>query len=334
MTVRPTPGGPGGPRAGGGGTAEADSPLDGGEGGAELLSAQTLSGIAPLELRARVVGEGVIAGVHRSRRFGSSSEFAEHKVYSPGDDLRRLDWKAYARMDRYFVRRYEDETNLEVALVVDTSGSMAYAGGARGAFSLSKLDAARTLAAAVAWIASQHSDAPGLSLFAGEERASLPPRARRDHLGALFEALERARPDGKTELAAALARLADRLVRRALVVVVSDLIDCTPEALAPLGVLRRRGCDVVVLQTLDRDELELPFDGVVRFEDLEGHREVQVDVPLVREAYLEELRRFLDGMAEAAARLDLRLHLAPTDASPVATLTAALEGTRLLRGGA
>lgn len=300
---------------------------------AELLSAQTLSGIASLELRARIVGEGVLAGVHRSRRFGSSSEFAEHKLYSPGDDLRRLDWKAYARMDRFFVRRYEDETNLEVVLVVDTSGSMAYAGGARGSFSLSKLEAARTLAASVAWIASQHSDAPGLSLFAGAESASLPARARRDHLGALFDALERARPDGKTELLGALERIADRLVRRALVVVISDLIDCRAEALGPLGVLRRRGCDVVILQTLDRDELDLPFDGVVRFEDLEGDREVQVDVPLVRDAYLEELRRFLDGMAAEAARLDLRLHLAPTDASPVATLTAALEGSRLLRGG-
>jgi uncharacterized protein (DUF58 family) len=300
---------------------------------ADLLEPRTIYGIAPLELRARVVGDGALAGVHRSRRFGSSSEFAEHKLYAPGDDLRRLDWKAYARMDRYFVRRYEDETNLEVALIVDTSGSMAYAGGARGAFSVQKLEAARTLAAGVAWIASQHSDAPGLSLFAGDERAELPPRARRDHLGALFETLERARPDGETHLEEALRRVGERLVRRALVVVISDLIDCTPASLAPLGVMRRRGCDVIILQTLDRDELELPFDGVVRFEDLEGEREVQVDAPLVREAYLEELKKFLDGMSAEAARLDLRFHLAPTDESPVVTLTRALEGSRLTRGG-
>jgi uncharacterized protein (DUF58 family) len=300
--------------------------------GAELLAPSTIYGIAPLELRARVVADAVLAGAHRSRRFGSSSEFAEHKVYSPGDDLRRLDWKAYARMDRYFVRRYEDETNLEVALVVDTSGSMAYAGGARGAFTISKLEAARTLAAGVAWIASQHSDAPGISMFAGDERAFLPPRARRDHLSALFETLEGARADGTTNLKDVLERVGDRLVRRALVVVISDLIDCPLDALAPLGVMRRRGCDVIVIQTLDRDELDLPFDGVVRFEDLEGTREVQVDAPLVRDAYLEELKKLLDSISAEAARLDLRWHLAPTDESPVVTLTEALEGQRLVRG--
>lgn len=322
-----------GEAAGGPAPAGGLAPRTDGGRGAPLLDAATLYGIAPLEIRARVVGDGVLAGAHRSRRFGASSEFAEHKLYAPGDDLRRLDWKAFARLDRHFVRRYEAETNLDVALVVDCSGSMAYAGGARGSFSVSKLEAAKTLAAGAAWVALQHSDAPGLTLFAGDERAQLPARARRDHGGVLFEALERAKPDGKTDLAAAVERLADRLVRRTLVVVISDLIDCSPDALAPLGVLRRRGSDVVILQTLDRDELELPFDGVVRFEDLEGDREVQVDAPLVRQAYLEEMRKFLESFAVEAARLDLRLHLSPTDVSPVVTLTHALEGTDLLRAG-
>ncbi len=306
-------------------SSRAAAPAEAGaERAAELLPAATLYGIAPLELRARVVAEGVLAGLHRSRRFGSSSEFAEHKLYTPGDDLRRLDWKAYARVDRYFVRRYEDETNLELALVVDTSGSMAYAGGARGAFSVEKLEAARTLAAALAYIAVERGDAPSVSLFAGEETAFLPARARRDHIGGVMATLEAARADGRTSLRETLERVGERLVRRALVVVISDLIDTGPEALAPLGVMRRRGSDVVVLQTLDRDELELPFDGVVRFEDLEGDREVQVDAPLVREAYLEELKKFLDAVQGEASRLDLRWHLAPTDVSPVVTLSEAL----------
>lgn len=296
---------------------------------AALLAPSTIYGIAPLELRARVIADGVIAGVHKSKRFGSSSEFAEHKVYAPGDDLRRLDWKAYARMDRYFVRRYEDETHLEVAIIVDTSGSMAYAGGAQGALSIEKLEAARTLAASLAWIAAHTGDAAGVTLFAGAEGETLPPRGRSSQLAAILGVLERCRPDGKTELAAVLERVAERLVRRSLIVLISDLIDAPLSALAPLGVLRRRGSDVIVLHTLDRDELELPFDGVVRFEDLEGEREVQVDVPLVREAYLEEMKRFLDEAAAACGRLDLRWQLAPTDVSPVETLRRALDGHRI-----
>jgi uncharacterized protein (DUF58 family) len=307
-----------------------DGKRDGGSG--ELLSAATLYGIAPLELRARVIADGVVAGVHRSKRFGSSSDFAEHKVYAPGDDLRHLDWKAYARMDRYFVRRYEDETHLDVVIVVDTSGSMAYAGGAKGALGIEKLEAARTLAASIAWIAAHTGDAAGVSLFAGSETASLPARGRSSQLGAIIEVLERSKADGKTDLAAVLERVGERLVKRSLVVVVSDLIDTPLTALASLGVMRRRGSDCIVLHTLDRDELELPFDGVVKFEDLEGDREIQVDVPLVRDAYLEEMKRFLDEAQAECGRLDLRWMLAPTDVSPVETLSVALEGYRIAGG--
>ncbi len=308
-------------------TTDAPAP---GPSGRALLDAETIYGIASLELRARAVADGVLAGSHRSRRFGSSSEFAEHKVYAPGDDLRRLDWKAYARVDRYFVRRYEEETNLDVVLVVDVSGSMAYAGGARGAFHASKLDAAATLAASVAWLAASKSDATSLSLFAGEETSHLPPRARKDHLTALMAALESAVAGGPTSLRASLDQVASRLSGRALVVVVTDFLDATSDAMAPLGVLRRRGCDVVVLHTMDRDELDFPFDGVVRFEDLEGDRVVQVDAPLVRSAYLDELSKWLTELREEAGRRDLRYHLVPTDQSPVEALRASLSGSRLL----
>lgn len=300
--------------------------------GSELLSAATLYGISPLELRARVIAQSVSAGAHKSKRYGSSSQFAEHKVYAPGDDLRRLDWKAFARMDRYFVRRYEDETALEVVIIVDTSGSMAYAGGARGALSLAKLEAARTLAASLAWIALHTGDAAGVTLFAAANSEALPPRGRSSQLAAILDVLERAQAEGKSEFAAVLARVGEAVVRRSLIVVISDLIDAPLSALAPLGVLRRRGSDVIVLQTLDRDELDLPFDGVVRFEDLEGDREMQVDVPLVREAYLEEMQRFLDDAAAACARLDVRWQLAPTDVSPVDILRRALHGHRLAGG--
>ncbi|HEY1100174.1 MAG TPA: DUF58 domain-containing protein, partial [Myxococcota bacterium] len=224
-----------GPAAAASSTASSSSPVS------ALLSPTTLHGITPLHLRARLVADALFAGGHRSRRFGSSTEFAEHKLYAPGDDLRRLDWRVMGRLDRSYVRRTEDETRTDVVVVVDTSNSMAYAGGARGALGHSKLEVAKTLAAAVAYVALHRQDAPGLSVFAGDELAYLPPRARGDALEALTGALVAAKADGTTSLADTLHKVASRLRRRAVVVVVSDLIDAGPEALDALGVLRRRG---------------------------------------------------------------------------------------------
>lgn len=302
--------------------------------GRALLSADDVFGIASLELRARTVAEGVLVGSHRSRRFGSSTEFAEHKVYAPGDELKHLDWKAYARMDRYFVRRYEEEANLDVSIVVDASGSMGYAGGARGAYHHSKLDYACTLAAALAFLASRRSDGVGLSLFAGGERGVLPPRARKDRTVELFRMLEQVTAEGTTDVVSALESVARRLTRNALVVLVTDLLDVGEDALAPLAILRRRGADVLVLHVLDPDELHFPFDGVVRFVDMEGDREVQVDAPGVRDAYLEELSAFLGRVKRGAADLDLRYLLAASDEPPARVLREALLGSALLRGGA
>lgn len=297
------------------------------KGGRTLLSAADVLGIASLELRARTVAEGVLVGSHRSRRFGSSTEFAEHKLYTPGDELKHLDWKAYARTDRYFVRRYEEEANLDVYVVVDASGSMGYAGGARGAYHHSKLDYACTLAGALGFLASRRSDGVGLSVFAGEERGILPPRARRDRTAEFFRMLEQVVPEGVTDVVGVLESVAQRLTRKALVVLVTDLLDVGEDALDPLAILRRRGADVLVLHVLDRDELDFPFDGVVRFVDMEGDREVQVDAPGVREAYLDELKGFLQRAKRGAAERDLRYLLAPSDEPPAKVLREALAAT-------
>jgi len=295
----------------------------------ELLAPELLYALRPLSLRARTIAEGLLAGAHASRRFGSSSDFAEHKLYTPGDELRHLDWRAYARFDRYFVRRYLEETNLDVHLVVDASSSMSYAGGADGRVTLSKFEVARTLAAALATIAHDQSDATGLSLFAERELTGMPPRHRKDHLHALLASLEDSRASGKTSVPHALDAVRARQNRRALVVVISDLLDVDLAILEPLGVMRRRGADVLLLHVLHRDELSFPFDGVVRFEDLEGDRLAQVDAPGVRAAYLDELDRFLTRWRDGARARDLRYALAPCDAHPVATLKAALA---LVRG--
>ncbi len=309
--------------------AAGDAVVDGptapaGPAGASLLSPATLHGLAPLELRARVVADALFAGGHRSRRFGSSSEFAEHKVYAPGDDLRRLDWKVMGRLDKSYVRRTEDETRLDVVIVVDTSRSMAYAGGARGAVSSSKLEVARTLAAAIAYVALHRGDAPGVSLFAGDERAQVPPRGRGDALTQICTALSSVEADGKTALEPILNRVCERLRKKSVVVVVSDFVDCAGASLEALGILRRRGSDAIVLQVLHEDELDFPFDGVVKFEDLEGDREVQVDAPLVRSAYLDELRAFLTQVETGVARADARYALVRCDRSVVEPLAQVL----------
>jgi uncharacterized protein (DUF58 family) len=298
---------------------------------AALLTPELLYAIRPLSIRARTIAQGVLVGAHMSRRFGSSSEFAEYKLYAPGDELKHLDWKAYARFDRYFVRRYLEEANLDLHLVVDSSASMAYAGGARGHFTTSKWNVARTLAAAVATIAHDQSDATGISVFSSSERFGLPPRSRRDHLAALLDGLERLEPTGQTDVEGALASVLARLNRRALVVVISDFLDVDTRVLETLGVLRRRGADVLVLQVMHRDELEFPFDGVVRFEDLEGERQVQVDAPGVRAAYLDEIGAFLARWRDGAMSRDVRYALAPADVHPVAILKAGLATARSAR---
>jgi uncharacterized protein (DUF58 family) len=298
---------------------------------ATLLSPELLYAIRPLAIRARSIAQGVLVGTHMSRRFGSSSEFAEHKLYAPGDELKHLDWKAYARFDRYFVRRYLEEASLDVHLVVDASASMGYAGGARGHFTASKWEVARTLAASIATIAHDQSDATGISIFAAAERMGLPPRSRRDHLHALLDGLSSLEAAGKTDIDAALTAVLARQNRRALVIVISDFLDVDVRVLEPLGVLRRRGADVLILHVLHRDELEFPFDGVVRFEDMESDREVQVDAPGVRAAYLDELQKFLARWRDGAMSRDVRYALAPADAHPVATLKAALATVRSAR---
>lgn len=298
-----------------------------------LLSAADIFQLASLEARARLIAEGVWLGGHKSRRFGSSTEFAEHKLYAPGDEIKHLDWRTYARTDRYFVRRYEEETNLDLYLVLDVSGSMAYAGGARGAFGISKLRYGATLMAAYAWLALRRSDAVSLTLFAGGEEAHIPPRARSDQLGVILHALEHADARGRTAPDEVLGALAARISRRSLIVLCSDLLDAGEAPLSALGVLRKRGCDVQVLHLLDPDELEFTFDGVVRFEDLEGDRQIQVDAPGVREAYLAELARFLEDIRHACATRDLRYLPLRSDQSPVEAMRLAVASARWQRGG-
>ncbi len=241
-------------------------------------------------------------GIHRSPRRGASLEFSEHTEYAPGDDLRHLDWRIYAKTDRYYVKRYEDERLQRAVLVVDASGSMAY-GGRPGEVRGSKYHAAARYAVALAACLLRQGDAVGLAFAGGRGGEGLPPRTGRAHLGALIDVLARAEPEGRAGLIRTCEALADRLGRAAAVFLFSDFLDPEDEALPGPRLLAARGIAARVVHVLHPDELDLPFDDVCRFKDLEGPGSIVVDPEGVRRAYREEIEGFRRRVAGAAEQL-------------------------------
>jgi uncharacterized protein (DUF58 family) len=275
-----------------------------------FLDPVALSRLGTLTLKARTVVEGALSGLHRSPHHGSSVEFAEHKEYSPGDEIRHIDWKAYGKFDRYYVKRYEEETELTAYLLLDRSGSMSYKGDG-----LSKLEYGAYLAAAIAYVLNRQQDRVGFLAFDGGD-VYVPPRARSNHLHDVLAAIERVVDEGgrgATRIGAALERVSELARRRrSLVVLISDLFDPGPETTNLLRRLRVQRHDVSVIQLLDRDELELPFEGVTLFESLEDDRKLLADPRSVRGAYLRELAGFLQRTRQALAEGDVEHALVPT----------------------
>ncbi len=293
-------------------------------GRAAEVDARALAEIGNLALRARLVADGALAGMHRSRQHGSSVEFAEHKEYSPGDDVRHLDWRAFARFDRDFIKRFEDETAIRALMVVDASGTMGYP--AEPEERLGKLDYAKTAAAALAFVLARQGDAVGLATFRERLEIQVPARARRGQLQELLGSLESLRPGGPTGLDQALDALTEGLSKRTLIVLLSDLLDGGLDALPRLARLRARRHDVVVLHVLDPDELDFPFEDRTLFVGLEGPIELQVDPRDLRRAYLEEMARFRAEAEAACRRARVEYHLARTDESPGRLLARLLAG--------
>jgi uncharacterized protein (DUF58 family) len=268
-------------------------------GTAKYFHPETLSRITRLELRARHVVEGFLSGMHRSPYRGFSVEFAAHRPYVPGDDLRHLDWRVWAKADRHFIKEYEVETNMRVHLLVDGSSSMAYP--EVEIPRLSKWDYAATVAASLAYLLAGQQDSVSLTLFDSAIRHRQSPGNSAAAAFALTEALEAHQPAGQTDAALALREAAAAVPGRGMVVIISDL-------LMDLGALReawRRfrfdGHDVVVLQILDQDELTFPFEQRTRFEGIEDPtQEVMTDPQALRAAYLEALQNFLQEIEGAA----------------------------------
>ena len=275
------------------------------------LPAAALKTLGRLEFLAHGTVDGFISGKHKSARKGASVEFAEHRQYVPGDDLRNLDWKLVARRQRFYVKQYVDETNLRATVVLDTSGSMAYAGAA-AADGLSKLDYARCLAASLAYLLVNQQDAVGFVTYDTAVRTFIPAKAQPAQVRNILEAIDALAPGGETEMAGILHEVAERIPPRSVVFIVSDFYSPAPELLKALHHLRFRHHEVIALQTVAAEERTFPFERMKRFEDLESPQTFDVDTRAIRNAYLERYNRHQEELRRGCGEMHVTHELLET----------------------
>ena len=256
-----------------------------------FLDPAVVARLGTLELKARTIVEGFLSGLHRSPFKGFSVEFAEYRQYSPGDDLHTIDWKVYARSDRHYIKKFEEETNLDCHLLLDVSGSMGYG----SHHSMSKFEYGAVLAASLGYLMNRQRDAVGLTAFDENIVSMLPASARPGHLTALLLTLDRLTTGHKTNVSKPLHHLADSLTKRGLVVLISDLLDDPAEIIRGLRHFQFRGIDVIVFHILDPDEIDFPFERATRFEDLETSEEVMAVPGAVRSHYLKAMGEMIEG---------------------------------------
>ncbi|HEX3725412.1 MAG TPA: DUF58 domain-containing protein [Pirellulales bacterium] len=269
---------------------------------------EVLARIASLALRARHVVEGTISGLHRSPFHGFNVEFAEYREYSPGDDLRRLDWRVLGRTDRFYVKQYEEESNLRATLVLDASASMRYGSGP-----LNKFAYAATAAVSLATLLVEQQDPVGLALFDRDAREILPPAATQAQLARIIGLLEQAEPNRETELGGVLKHLSDQMRKRGLIVIFSDLLTDLDSLYDGLRRLEYGGHEIVVMHILDPDEIELPFNDLVMFRDIEGSDELLAEPWAFRRAYQLAIQRFLADVSGACGNRGIDYLLLRTD---------------------
>jgi uncharacterized protein (DUF58 family) len=255
-----------------------------------LLDPQMLARLQGVPLRARWAVEGYVSGVHRSPLHGFSIEFAEHREYSPGDDLRYLDWKVFGRTDKYYLKQFEEETNLVCHLLLDTSESMSYRSAAAP---LSKLEYAQRAAAALAYLVLHQQDSVGLVTFDSEIRRLVRASSNPSHLKDILQVMEQTTAERKTATGPIFHSLAERLKKRGIVIVLSDLFDDVDAMMTGLKHLRHRRHEVVLMHVLDPAEVDFPFDQITQFRGLEQVSDVLVEPRALRAAYLAEFGRYV-----------------------------------------
>ena len=270
---------------------------------------QKLARLANLNVLARQAVEGFISGLHRSPHKGFSVEFAEHREYTPGDDLRHLDWVAWGRSDRYYIKQYEQETNLRAHILLDVSGSMAYRYGGE----TTKFIYGCFLSACLAYLMARQQDAVGMIAFDDDVRFHLPPASTPSHLDRLFRQLEDLAPGKLTSIAPTFHRLADTIAKRSLVIVISDLYDDPAEIMRALQHFVYKKHQIIVLHLMDPAELNFPFKKIHTFVDMESGEKLQVDPRTVKDAYLAEVRSFVEGYRKECSDRNIEYQLVPTD---------------------
>ena len=270
----------------------------------KYLNPEVVSRLASMELKARLVVEGFIVGLHRSPYHGFSVEFAEHRQYMPGDDFRHIDWKVYGKSDRFYIKQFEEETNLKAYILLDASNSMGYKSDG-----ISKLEYGSYLAASLAYLMLRQQDAPGLLVYDEKIRSYIPPRGAQSHINPILRQLNETVPSSGTDAAVAFHELAERIKRRGLIIVISDLLDDPEKFLLGLKHFRHRQHEVIVFQILDPFERSFAYKAEARFKDMESKREMLTDPWQIRKEYLARMGEYLDTISRACRDSQIDYHL-------------------------
>ncbi|MFH1755705.1 MAG: DUF58 domain-containing protein [Candidatus Latescibacterota bacterium] len=296
---------------------------------AKFLDPTVVSRLGNMELKARLIVEGYIAGMHRSPYHGFSVEFAEYRQYMQGDNIKDFDWKAYGKTDRFYIKVYEEETNLRATILLDKSGSMGFSSaggpaGRGGEQGLDKLTYGSLLSASLSYLMVRQQDAVGLCLFDDKVRTLIPHRSVRKHLFYLLSNLDRITPGEKTRISPVLHDIAERVKRRGLVILISDLMDDPDEVLMGLKHFRHRNHEVIVFHVLDRREVDLAYRDEVEFQDLETHKKLRVEPAFIKEHYAKQVSEWVDKMNRGCRAHQIDYNLLLTDTPFDQALTAYL----------
>lgn len=273
-----------------------------------FLDPTTVARISRLDLRARHIVEGFISGMHRSPFFGHSIEFVQHRDYTPGDDIRHLDWKVWSKTDKFYIKQYEEETNLRATLVVDVSNSMHY-----GHSALNKYEYGCTIGACLGYMLLRQQDSAGIITFDEKVRFIVPARSQNTHIDAICKAMDVSRPKDKTDIESVLSRVAEHAPSKGMIVVISDLLVDREKLFRGLEMLRHGRHDVLVFHVMDEDELTFPFSGTTRFEGMEELEDLTCDPRALREGYMEALEEYLVEVRRGCARQGIDYMLVPTN---------------------
>lgn len=256
-----------------------------------FLRPDELSRISQLEIRARHIVEGFLSGLHRSPYFGQSVEFVQHREYTPGDDTRHIDWKVWSKTDKYYIKQYEEDTNLRTTLLVDLSESMQFGSGA-----MTKYEYGCTIAAALAYLLLRQQDSVGMIAFDEQIRAQLPARSKKNHLHAILAGLDAEAPAQKTDMFEILKTVAEQQSQKGMIVIISDLFVDRDNLFRGLKLLRHRGHDVMILHVMDDEEIDFNYTGTTKFEGMEESGDLVCEPRSLREGYLEAVAKFLEDL--------------------------------------